>query len=118
MTNWPKNDKHMHFSELTEPVCRAIRKAYKLTSKDYGEGIKWTGPELPQSMRAGCLPYDELLTRKQLEYSEQDQGRDPLEEIVGIAIQLGMEQGRRLNKTDLEIPLEILDMAVKILKSK
>jgi len=118
MTNWPKNDKHMSFENLTKPVWRAIRKAYKLTSKDYGESIKWTGPKLPKSMGATCLSYDELLTRENLEYSEQDQGRDPLEELIGIAVQLGIEQGRRLAKEDLETPLKLLDMAIRMVKNK
>ena len=117
MTNWPKNDKHMSFSKLTDPVYRAIRRAYTLTPNDYGESIKWTGPELPESMRATCFSYAEKLTREQLEYDEQDQGRDPLEVIVGIAVQLGIEQGRRLAKEDLETPLELLDMAVSMLNT-
>lgn len=117
MTKWPKNGRHMCFVKLTEPVYLAIREAYSLTLQEYGESIKWTGPELPQSMGATCLPYDELLTREQLEYDEQDQGRDPLEVIVGIAVQLGMEQGRRLAKEDLKTSLELLDMSVRMLKN-
>ncbi len=116
MTNWPKDDKHVSFCKLTEPVCKAIRKAYKLTPRNYGDKIKWTGFVLPERIAATCLPYDEVLTREQLEYSEQDQGRDPLEEIVGIAVQLGIEQGRRLFKEDLKTAIELLDMSVTMIK--
>ena len=118
MTSWPKDGKHIRFTKLTGPVYRAICDAYTLTKIDYGEGIKWTGPDLPESMAATSLPYNERLTREQLEYSEQDQGRDPLEEIIGIAVQLGMEQGRRLAKYDLKVALELLDMGVRMVKGK
>lgn len=118
MTKWPKDDKRMSFEELTFPVYKAIRKAYKLSPKDYGDRINWTGPELPKSMGASCLTYDKLLTRENLEYSEQDQGRDPLEEIVGVAVQLGIEQGRRIIKEDLKIPIDLLEMVVRLVKTR
>jgi len=118
MTKWPKDDKHMNFEDLTGPVYKAIKQVYKLTPKDYGERIKWTGPALPKSMEATCLSFEEALTKEQLKYDEEDQGRDPLKVLIGIAVQLGIEQGRRINKKDvsMDIVISSLEIALRYLK--
>ena len=97
---WPDDGKVVDFEDLVEPVCEAIKEAYELVPRDYGERINWNGFALPKFCRATCFPYEEKLTREQLEYSEECQGRDPLREIVAIAVQLGAEQGQRMLMSD------------------
>ena len=111
-------DEPYSFDELTEPVCKAIRALYRLTPWNNGDSIKWTGPELGKRMKAHSLEFDELLTRESLEWNDEDQGRDPLMVVVGIAIQLGIEQGRRLYRKDQEVSMTLLELAVKVLKNE
>lgn len=99
MTKWPKDDKLMQFDVLVAAVCKALKVAYVLAPKAFGENIPWIGPSLPKSMAHICLPFNDLLTREQLEY-EESQGRTILEIIIGIAIKLGIEQGRRIALKD------------------
>jgi hypothetical protein len=47
-------------------------------------------------MGATYFTFDERVSAEQLRYDDEEQGRDPLEVIIGIAIQLGIEQGRRV----------------------
>ena len=94
---WPSNPREtVAFSALAEPIIKAIRWGYKLSRRRRGEDVPYEGLDLGKSMKASCLPPDELLRAENLDYSEEDQGRDLLEELVGLAIQLGIEQGRRI----------------------
>ena len=111
-------DEPYSFDDLTVPVCDAIRELYDLKPRgDYGDKVEWTGPDLGKSLRANSLTFDVALTRDSLEYNNENQGRSPLQTVVGIAIQLGIEQGRRLYRKDQEMSLKLLDMAVKLLKN-
>ena len=95
MTDWPSSDGILSFEDLTNPICEAIRTIYTLKKHDYGD-IKWTGPALPKFLAVTCLTFDERLTKAMLDYDAEDQGREPLEVLVGMAVQLGMEQERRM----------------------
>lgn len=102
MANFPDNGRPLSFEELTEPVCKAIRFAYGLKRKNRDKDIAWSGPTLRS---ANALPPEEALKSENLLYCEEDQGRDALMEIVGLAIQLGIEQGRRITMTGNEVSL-------------
>jgi hypothetical protein len=91
-----REEKPYSFDELADPVLKALRFAYKLERRNLGRNVPWNGPRLGKSMRASCIDFKDRLRSGTLAYAEEDQGRDALEEIVSIAIQLGIEQGRRL----------------------
>ncbi len=98
---WPKNDGVADFEKLTVPVRAAIRKAYTLKLRDYGDKIPWTGPPTPQSILACSLPFEKRLKRNNLIYEDKDQGRDPLAVIIGITLKLGIELGRRIERAEM-----------------
>lgn len=95
MVDWPTDDRNLSFWELTNPVCAAIKKIYSLKRKNHGD-IEWTGPSTPEFLLSTSLTFEERLSKTMLDYDEHEQGRDPLEILVGIAVQLGMEQERRI----------------------
>lgn len=97
---WPADGGPLDFEAISRPVLHAIRFAYTLERRDRRKNIPWRGPEIGESMRA-CSPLaKERLKAHRLAYAEEDQGRDTLEEIVGLAIQLGIEQGRRIARSE------------------
>ena len=53
-----------------------------------------------------CFSPDKQLSAENLKYSEDDQGRDALDEIIGLVFRLGVEQGRRIFKTSAVYKLE------------
>jgi len=119
MTSWPKDGTEMSFYELTAPVIDALKQVYDFEACRYPSvDVHWNGPELPKSMRATCLLYDERLTAESLRYDEEEQGRDPLEVIIGIAVQLGIEQGRRIHKKDLTLDIKMAKLLVQDLEQK
>ncbi len=92
---WPLEGP-VDFEELTGPVCRAIRFGYQLERRNKDTSIPWTGLDIGKCEKAaGFSPHDKLHSTN-LEYDENEQGRDALEVLVGIAVQLGAEQGRRM----------------------
>lgn len=97
---WPEDGGPLGFEDLTRPVLHAIRFAYDLKRRDRRRNIPWRGPEIVDTGTLACCPtISERLKAHRLAYSEEDQGRDTLEEVVGAAIQLGIEQGRRIAKS-------------------
>ena len=95
MVDWPEEDGTLRFWELTNPVCAAIKEIYNLKRKNHGD-IEWTGPSTPEFLLSTALEFSERLSKDMLDYDEHEQGRDPLTILVGIAVQLGMEQERRM----------------------
>ena len=94
---WPEGGALVHFTELTEPVVRAIEACYSMQPREgiLDKGVTWSGLDLGAHELAICFSPDEALSGSHLRYSSEDQGRSPLEEIIAIAVQLGIEQGRR-----------------------
>jgi len=94
--SWPEDDKPIDFEQLSAPLVRAVRFAYKLQRQNTDKDIPWSGPEIGKDCAATCLPPKTALSAKNLAYSNDEQGRDALTEIIGLAIQMGIEQGRRI----------------------
>lgn len=107
MKSWPtKKDEHVNFSDLTEGILHAVRFAYKLTRKNAGKDIPYQGYDIGDDVKAGCPSPDIQLSAEHLRYSEEDQGREPIETIIGVAVQIGIEQGRRLERADMMPQIE------------
>ncbi len=93
---WPKDPcKTVRFSLLTGAVRKAIKFAYKLERKNTKKDIPWTTYDQGGTTH---LSAEETLTKKNLDWSLEDQGIDALDEIIGVAIRLGIEQGKRIEK--------------------
>ena len=98
MRQWPENDEPAFFDELVKGVREAIKFAYKVERKNYGLDIPFIGPEAPAPVMG--FSGSKRLTAAHLKTSLEDQGRDALAEIIGVAIALGFEQRRRADKQD------------------
>jgi hypothetical protein len=100
---WPdKDDEPAMFEPIADAICNAIRFAYKMTRQNINKDIPWSGPNIGSEEKATCHQPIEQLSAKTLAYSLEDQGRDALDEIIGLALRLGIEQGRRILRSSLE----------------
>jgi hypothetical protein len=97
MTTWPTENKPARFERITEPLARWLR-AW-IARGDYKT---YDGLPLGQHEAAGALQPSDALTEESLTYNAIHQGRDVLDVVIGLAVQLGIEQGRRLQQ---ELPL-------------
>jgi len=99
MKKWPENNKPAaSFESIVAPLKAAIKFAYKMSRQNINKNIPYKGFDIGQSQLAGCFHANESLSAKQLQFVLEDQGRDALDEILGLAVQLGIEQGRRISK--------------------
>ncbi len=99
IADWPKDDKPASFEDLADEIVAAIRFAYTLKRKNAGKSIPLAGPDAPEGACVGSGSH--CLSAENLAYSLDDQGREALDEIVGVAIRLGIEQGRRIHAAEL-----------------
>jgi hypothetical protein len=111
---WPKNPSQCaDFEQLTEPILKALRFAYQLERKNKNMRIPWTGLDTGPDCAATCLAPEEALSKDALAWALDEHGREALEVIMQVALQLGIEQGRRLAlnkmKERLCLPLVYMD---------
>ncbi len=106
---WPEDNKYASFEDISTPICDAIRFCYKLERQNEDKDCLWTGFPDPLEGLSVLTP-EETLTAGNLEYSLTDQGRDALQEIVGIAIRQGMEQKRRIMWDELRSTAAMVEM--------
>lgn len=64
--------------------------------KNRTKDVPWDGPDIGDHEKATCHSIPDNLKADYLAESKEDQGRDALDEIIGIALRLGIEQGRRI----------------------
>lgn len=110
---WDKEkSKTARFSDLADPIIKAIKFAYKLERKNEDKDIKWTGYDIGERDKATCCSPNERLTRESLAFALEDQGSDALTEIITVAIQLGIEQGRRICRGESESQMGLIKYMV------
>ena len=115
---WPEDGSPVGFEhDMVEPLVSALRQAYTMTRNNRDVDIDWTGLDIGDREKAGCLTPDVRLTAEHLKYDEDEQGRTAADVIIGLAVQLGIEQGRRLFKEDMKLPLESLRIARSLMTS-
>lgn len=105
MKPWPENDKPADFSDIADPLVNAVRFAFWLERQNEDVDIPYNGFNIGKDCAATCHPADIVLTKKMLE------DRDPLKQIIMLAVQLGMEQGRRLTMNGNDVQLLRLQLA-------
>lgn len=116
---WPAEGKTAYFDDLVQPILKAIRFAYRTTRKNENKDIKWTGlPLTLTSILAGCPQIEDHLTAESLDYDKNDQGRSALEVLVGCAVQLGIEQGTRMERERNRTALMLLRSVSSLLEDK
>jgi hypothetical protein len=115
MKQWPKDNKPVAFEELCDPLVQALAdivgnglvRTVKVKRKGgYGfrsntsdlATIEYAGYDIGSDDKATCSSPDYRLSGENLRHEWADQGRTPAEVIVGLAIQLGIEQGRRIER--------------------
>ncbi len=117
MKKWNKQkDKTARFSDLADPIQRAIRFAYKLERKNIDKDINWTGYDIGEDDKATCSSPNEKFTAECLAYALEDQDMDALQEIITVAIQIGIEQGRRIHRKQVNSHLSGAKLGIDILQ--
>ena len=86
-----------YFEDLSREFRKAIEFAYTLRRKRVKKDIPYNGPELTALELLGGSPgVEETLKAEWLKISDEDQGRDALDELIGCILRVGIEQGFRM----------------------
>ncbi|MFA6092035.1 MAG: hypothetical protein WCU88_05375 [Elusimicrobiota bacterium] len=93
----------LYFDSLAGRARQHFKKFSSANKVVHERDLSWEGPSLPRTLRAGSLEFTDHLKASNLQYSLEDQGRDNLEEILGMFIQVGIGQGYRrfMNGTNI-----------------
>ena len=114
--DWPEDGSQLSFTYLVGAVLHAVHECYELKKKDSGD-VDWQGPPLPKFLESSCLDFREKLTAESLAYAREERGLSAIEVLVGIAVQLGMEQGRRRHQEEIQHDVEKVYAASNIIKN-
>lgn len=100
MKRWPRDETEYVplFDELITPLVEAIHHCYNLKRINKKIDFVYDGYELNFREGATSPQPDIALSAETLKRVEEDQGREAVEIILQIAFQLGVEQGRRLER--------------------
>ncbi len=96
MKEWPGNGEPVRFQEIIEPLLEALRFGYKLERQNEGRDIPWNGFNIGKYSSYLCGSPEQQLTATELQRLEEGPSYDLAEVLMRIAVQLGIEQGRRL----------------------
>ena len=100
MTEWPEDGSPALFENLSTPIVSAIRFAYHLERQNQHKNIAWNGP--PWTTLYPVVKTEERLKAGILTQLWHKNNKTALDEIIRLAIQLGIEQGERLFKQTTE----------------
>lgn len=105
---WPDKLKPIDIEALSKPLRKAFLQTVSLKKKQ-PISITYTGPEVTNNLGAlaVCPGAKERLMQDSLEYNKE-RGRDSLDMLILLALQLGMEQGMRLFK-ERNVDYELLE---------
>jgi hypothetical protein len=93
---WPDADEIVPHEDLVMPLRRALDHHYHLVRKEGVGDTPYDGYNIGKRSRAQNLSPSERLSADELaEVQDNDPRRDPATEIISLAVQVGMEQGRR-----------------------
>lgn len=107
---WPKDDATVRFDDIINPLRDAVDQLYTLKRVNKDMDVHWDGLDIGEATKATCHGPDHALSAESLKYDEEEQGRDAMRILLGIAVQLGIEQGRRIVANDPATKMDRLRM--------
>jgi len=113
MKKWPDKNKPIRFSDAIKHVRRLVGQGYDLVRKNRDQDLIYEGYNIGWRELTGCLEPPERFKAEYLRYSEEEQGRDLMDEILGLAFQLGIEQGRRMQRDKDTTLLAMIDIGME-----
>ena len=106
LKQWPDDGSTVSFDEIAEPIIDVIKFAYSLERKNKGKSIPYDGYDIGKSIKHVSLSPDESLCADNLSFENDS----PLKIIIGIAIQLGIEQGKRIATKEINEKIAIKNL--------
>lgn len=115
LRKWPKDPKKpVSFSDLIGPLKKALLFGYELKRRNKGRSVPYDGYDIGDDEKVTSFSPNVRLRAGNLKHDLEDQGRDLLDIILGLAVQLGIEQGRRVLRSSTTKDLVQLQLDWKL----
>lgn len=96
LKEWPEDNTPVKFRDIVEPLYEAVLFAYEVKRKNKNKDIPYEGYELGEDELVTCISMKEGLSAEVLKWARDSHGESALLRILSVAVQLGIEQGRRV----------------------
>ncbi len=97
---WPKKQPVRFLEWIVDPLVSALRQGYRLQRRKRQtlvyEGLDVISTQSNLARRLSARPYRTF--DPEMLQQQEEEGRDLLWVIINLAVQLGVEQGRRLER--------------------
>lgn len=100
MKQWNKENKPEDFYNIIDPLINAVLFSYQLVRQNQGKNIPYDGMDIGDNEKATCLSPDVLFNSSHIETMELEYDKSLIDTIICLAVQLGIEQGRRIYAND------------------
>lgn len=111
---WPANDEPSSFYTILYPLRRAFDFGATWERKNADQDVPWTGLGIGKDLLVSDFDADEKLKAERIRYGAEEQDRDFVSTILGLAIQLGIEQGRRCERKRLKMDIDTMRIGLDI----
>lgn len=96
---WPEDPKSsVEIDKICEPLRHAFNQIVVLRRHANTLPIEWTGFDDIPSIAHMCVPPDKSFSDMRFRENRRCDGMDVLDIVIQLAVQLGIEQGRRLER--------------------
>jgi len=113
MKQWPEKGATASFGNLVDPFVDVLNFGYKLERRRQNINIPYDGYDIGDDLKACNFSPDEKLLAENLQYDEEDQGRDLLTNTLSLVMQIGIEQGQRIHQDKEKTEIHNLDERVR-----
>jgi hypothetical protein len=99
---WPEDkNEPASIDDLLDPIKETLKKTYSMRKKPLKGPVPWDGVDDvgPTARAVAHTKIAEILSPKDLQY-HQERGRSLLDVLLLITLQLGIEQGRRIERQE------------------
>lgn len=117
MKKWPEDGSTVRLEELVNPVVRAYHDTIKDDIYVYEIGIPWGGYSKGEDDLVVTHDIDWDLSGEGLSY-HLDRDRDWIYMLFSTAVSLGIEQGRRVAKKEVELSINNYKRMLSILRKE
>ena len=99
------------FDEMLDAFREAVKYSLVVEDKENIGDIPWNGPEITHYSLLACGFNVEASLSEEIREYHAERGRSTLDVILGCAIRLGIEQGRRMCQSEIDALQSLLDIA-------
>jgi len=111
---WPTDGSPAKLEEdIVLPLRRAFEQAYTLQRINENKSIRWNGLPSPNEN----INFNDILAVEAIAEAEENDS-DALEVLLNIAVELGIEQGRRMERQSLKPSVKLFERGVNTLEEK